>query len=52
MKRYDICIDLPSRIKNVREYIEKRIKGSNVVVYLEVELHKIYPAKVKDYETK
>lgn len=51
MKRYEICIDLPDNIKHIREYIEKKVRYSNVIAYFEVELYKIYPAKVKKIKT-
>jgi len=49
--RYDICIDLPNTIKNPSKYLERKIKGSNVVCYFKVQLKKVYPQKVKRYET-
>ena len=52
MKRYEICIDLPDTVKNIREYVEKRLKNSSVVVYFEVDLIKIEPPKVKSFKTR
>ena len=40
MKRYGITIDLKGNVKNVRKYIEKKIKGSNVVAYFKIQLKK------------
>lgn len=31
MKRYEICIDLPSTVKEPRKYLEKKIPNCNVV---------------------
>ena len=36
-KRYNVCIDLKGNVKNIGKYIEKKIKGSNVVSYFKVE---------------